>query len=98
MWNIGYVIFIVFLIALVVTLSVFGGEYAGADYGGLLLLAAMLFWVVSFIFFIVNAALLIVALITGRSAAKPLIGCALPILVIAIPWLWSWLNLPVPPI
>jgi len=51
----------------------------------LFLAGAMVFWVVSFIFFIVNAAFAIAALIRGRSAAKPLIGCALPILCIAYP-------------
>ena len=60
-------------------------------------LAAPLFWVlfigggpilmVSIVFFAVNAVLTMVALVRGRSAAKPLIGCALPILVVAVGWL-----------
>jgi|SRR5208283_1287463 len=84
-WEHWYVVFVLFLIVLAVTLAVLGGEHAGEDYGGLFLVGAMVFWVVSFIFFIVNAAFAIAALIRGRSAAKPLIGCALPILCIAYP-------------
>ena len=89
--NIGYVIFILSLIALTVILSVFGGKDAVEQYGGLILLGAILFWVVSFIFFIINAASAIVALIRGQSAVRPLIGCALPILCIAILGLLIWL-------
>ncbi len=94
--NIGYVIFVLSLIVGTVTLSMFGGEHVGEEYGGLFLAVAILFWLVSFIFFTVNVVWAIAALIRGRSAAKPLIGCAMPILVVAVPWLWSWLNLPVP--
>jgi hypothetical protein len=99
--NIGYVVFVVSLIVLIVTLSVLDPGYGpgeGPQFSGL---AAPLFWVVfwvgfigggailmvSLVFFAVSAVLAIVALVRGRSAAKPLIGCALPILVVAVGWL-----------
>jgi hypothetical protein len=97
--NVGYVVFVVSLIVLVVTLSALDPGYGpgggGPQYS--FFLAAPLFWVlfigggpilmVSIVFFAVNAVLTMVALVRGRSAAKPLIGCALPILVVAVGWL-----------
>jgi cbb3-type cytochrome oxidase subunit 1 len=96
--NIGYMVFVVSLVVLGVTQSVLDRSYGGGgpQFSGSYL-AAPLFWVlfmgggpilmVSVVFFAVNAVLAIVALVRGRSAAKPLIGCALPILVVAVGWL-----------
>ncbi len=96
--NIGYVVFVVSLIVLVITLSALDPGYGpggGPQYS--FFLAAPLFWVLfigggpilmgSVGFFAVNTVLTMVALVRGRSAAKPLIGCALPILVVAVGWL-----------
>ena len=49
-------------------------------------MTAIILWsVVSLIFFIANAGLAIGSLARGRSAMKPLIACALPILCIVLP-------------
>ena len=64
-----------------------GQEAAGPqrpDAGGGIMAAIILWSVVSLIFFIANA-VAIASLARGRSAAKPLIACALPILCIVVP-------------
>ncbi len=82
-WNVGYLVFVAFLIVLTVTLSVLDPSLGRGEpqFSGLYLLMAMLFWLAAFVFFAVNAILAVAALIRGRAAAQPLIGCALPIIV-----------------
>ena len=57
----------------------------GPDAGGGITAAIILWSVVSLIFFIANAGLLCSSLARGRSATKPLIACALPIVCIVLP-------------
>jgi len=54
----------------------------GPDRGGGEFAAVMLGCIGSALFFIINAALLIVALVKNRPAAKPAIACALPLAII----------------
>jgi hypothetical protein len=51
----------------------------GPDSGGGIMAAIILSSAVSLIFFIANAGLAIGSIASGRSATKPLIACALPI-------------------
>ena len=58
----------------------------GPDSGGII--AAIILWrVLSLIFFIASAGLAIGSIARGRSATKPLIECALPIVCIVLPLL-----------
>jgi hypothetical protein len=57
----------------------------GPDSGGGIMAAIILWGVVSLIFFIANAGLLISSVARGRSAMKPLIACALPIVCVVLP-------------
>jgi len=54
----------------------------GPDSGGGIMAAIILWSVASLIFFIANAGLVIGSIARGRSATKPLITCALPIVCI----------------
>ena len=58
----------------------------GPDSGGGITAAIILWSVVSLIFFIANAGLVIGSIARGRSATKPLIACALPIVCIVVPF------------
>src|SRR6202011_5210340 len=57
----------------------------GPDSGGGIMAAIILWGVVSLIFFIANTGLLISSVARGRSAMKPLIACALPIVCVVLP-------------
>ena len=59
----------------------------GPDSRGGIMAAIILWGVVSLIFFIANAGLAIGSIVRGRSATKPLIACALPIVCIVLPLL-----------
>ena len=59
----------------------------GPDSGAGIIAAIILWSVVSLIFFIANAGLAIGSTARGRSATKPLIACALPIVCIVLPLL-----------
>jgi hypothetical protein len=81
--NIAYVVFVSLLVPFGMLLEASGPK--GPDSGGGIMAAMILWSVVSLIFFIANAGLLISSLARGRSAMKPLIACALPILCIVLP-------------
>jgi hypothetical protein len=83
--NIAYVVFVSLLVPFGMFLEASGPK--GPDSGGGIMAAMILWSVVSLIFFIANAGLLISSLARGRSAMKPLIACALPILCIVLPLL-----------
>ena len=81
--NIAYVVFVSLLVPFGMLLEASGPK--GPDSGGGIMASIILWGVVSLIFFIANAGLLISSLARGRSAMKPLIACALPILCIVLP-------------
>jgi hypothetical protein len=84
--NVGYLVFVVFLIVLTVTLWVLNSSHPSREVLEIMARIAMVFVSVSFVFFAVNAILAVAALIRSRSAAKPLIGCALAIIVVPVVW------------
>jgi hypothetical protein len=77
--NIAYVVFVALLVPFGALMEATGPQ--GPETGGGMMAAIMVWSPVSLIFFIANTTSAIVALIRGRSAAKPLIACALPIVV-----------------
>jgi hypothetical protein len=81
--NIAYVVFVSLLGPFGIVMEATGPQ--GPDSGGGIMAAIMLWSVVSLIFFIANAGLAISSLARGRSATKPLIACALPIVCIVLP-------------
>jgi len=83
--NIAYVVFVSLLVPFSIFMEAAGPQ--GPDSGGGITAAIMLWGVVSLIFFIANAGLALGAITRGRSATKPLIACALPILCIVLPLL-----------
>jgi hypothetical protein len=78
--NILYVLFVALLIPASIWLESTGP--GGPDSGGGLMAGFMLWSLVSFGFFVVNAILLIVALVQNRPLAKPFIACILPVAVV----------------
>ena len=83
--NIAYVVFVSLLVPFSIFMEAAGPQ--GPDAGGGIMAAMILWSVVSLIFFIANAGLAIGAIARGRSATKPLIACALPIVCIILPLL-----------
>ena len=81
--NIAYVVFVFLLVPFGMLLEASGPK--GPDSGGGITAAIILWSVVSLIFFIANAGLLISSVARGRSAMKPLIACALPIVCVVLP-------------
>jgi hypothetical protein len=81
--NIAYVVFVSLLVPFGMLLEAAGPQ--GPDSGGGIMAAIILWSVVSLIFFIANAGLAIGSVARGRSATKPLIGCALPVVCIVLP-------------
>ena len=81
--NIAYVVFVSLLVPFGMLMEAAGPQ--GPDSGGGIMAAIILWGVVSLIFFIANAGLLISAVARGRSAMKPLIACALPIVCVVLP-------------
>jgi hypothetical protein len=81
--NIAYVVFVSLLVPFGMLLEAAGPK--GPDSGGGIMAAITLWGVVSLIFFIANAGLAIGSIVRGRSAMKPLIACALPIVCIVLP-------------
>ena len=81
--NIAYVVFVSLLVPFGMLMEAAGPP--GPDSGGGIMAAIILWSVVSLIFFIANAGLAIGSIARGRSATKPLIACALPILCIVLP-------------
>ena len=78
--NIAYVFFVSLMVPFGMLIEAAGPQ--GPDSGGGIMAAIMLWSVVSLIFFIANAGLAIGSIARGRSATKPLIACALPIVCI----------------
>jgi hypothetical protein len=78
--NIAYAAFVVLLVPFGMVLEATGPT--GPDRGGGIMAALMLWGIGSLAFFVVNAILLVVALVKGRPAAKPAIACALPFAII----------------
>jgi hypothetical protein len=81
--NIAYVVFVSLLVPFGMLMEAAGPH--GPDSGGGIMAAIMLWSVVSLIFFIANAGLVIGSIARRRSATKPLIACALPIVCIVVP-------------
>ena len=75
--NIAHVVFVSLLVPFGMLMEAAGPT--GPDSGGGIMAAIILWSVVSLIFFIANAGLAIGSIARGRSATKPLIACALPI-------------------
>jgi hypothetical protein len=75
--NILYIGFVVLLIPFGMALD--GRRLAGTQSLGGLAFALMLCGTVSLGFFLINAGLFVFDLAKGRRVAKPLIGCALPL-------------------
>jgi hypothetical protein len=78
--NFAYTIFVIMLIPVANILEASGPS--GPDSGGGIMFGLIVWALVSFVFFLVNAILLIVALIKERNAMKPFIGCLLPVIVV----------------
>jgi len=78
--NIAYLVFVALLIPLGIALEASGPR--GPDRGGGIAVALLLWGIVSGLYFVINAALAIVALAKGRPAGTALIGCALPIAIV----------------
>lgn len=74
--NILYIGFVALLFPFALALD--GPRPPGAQSPGGIAFAAMLCGAVSIGFFLLNASLAVAGLARGRSAAKALIGCALP--------------------
>lgn len=74
--NILYIGFVALLFPFAMALD--GPRPPGAQSPGGIAFAAMLCGAVSIGFFLLNASLAVAGLARGRSAAKALIGCALP--------------------
>ena len=83
--NIAYVVFVSLLVPFGTLMEAAGPQ--GPDSRGGIMAAIILWGVVSLIFFIANAGLAIGSIVRGRSATKPLIACALPIVCIVLPLL-----------
>src|SRR6202035_1098575 len=81
--NIAYVVFVTLLVPFGMLMEAAGPQ--GPDSGGGIMAAIILWGVVSLIFFIANAGLLISSVARGRPAMKPLIACALPIVCVVFP-------------
>lgn len=78
--NLSYILFVILLFPLAYLLE--AGGLSGPDAGGGWVAGFMLWGLVSLIFFVSNAGLLIWALAKGRPALKPFIACLLPVLLI----------------
>src|SRR5690606_30816480 len=78
--NLAYVAFVAILITAANALEASGPQ--GPDSGGGIMFGLIVWGLVSLIFFVVNAILLIVALARDGNALKPFIACLLPVLVI----------------
>ena len=83
--NIAYVVFVSLLVPFGMLMEV--ADRQGPDPGGGIMAAIILWGLASLMFFIANAGLALGAIARGRSATKPLIACALPIVCIVLPLL-----------
>lgn len=78
--NLAYTIFVIILIPLANILEANGPS--GPDAGGGIMLGLIVWALVSLVFFVVNAILLVVALVKEKTAMKPFIACLLPVIVV----------------
>ena len=78
--NIAYILFVILLIPFGVAMEASGPR--GPDAGGGIMFALILWGIVSALFVLANAVLVIAALVKGRPPGKALIGCALPIAIV----------------
>jgi len=78
--NLAYVVFVAILIPAANALEASGPS--GPDAGGGIMFGLIVWALVSLVFFVWNALLLIIALAKGGNALKPFIACLLPVLVI----------------
>ena len=78
--NLAYLLFVIILIPIANLLE--AGGPGGPDAGGGIMLGLIVWGLVSLVFFVVNAIMLITALVKGASAMKPFIACLLPVFAI----------------
>lgn len=78
--NLAYIAFVAVLIPAANVLEASGPQ--GPDSGGGMMLGLIVWALVSLVFFVWNAILLIAALVRNGNALKPFIACLLPILII----------------
>jgi hypothetical protein len=78
--NLTYIAFVIILIPLANMLEASGPS--GPDAGGGIVFGLIVWALVSLVYFIANAILMIMALAKGGNVSKPLIACLLPIAVI----------------
>lgn len=89
--NVAYIVFVVLLVPFALALEASGPQ--GPDAGGGVMAGIMLWALVSAVFFLVNAILLIVALSRNAPAGKPFLACALPAAVVIGVIVLSEMNL-----
>ena len=80
--NLAYIAFVAILIPAAYALEASGPQ--GPDSGGGMMLGLIVWALVSLVFFVWNAILLIAALVRDGNALKPFIACLLPVLVIVV--------------
>jgi hypothetical protein len=80
--NIAYIAFVVLLIPFGIALEASGP--GGPDRGGGVGAALMIWGVGSLAFFVVNAVLLVFALVRSQPVAKAFVACALPVGLIVV--------------
>lgn len=80
--NLAYIVFVAILIPAANALEASGPQ--GPDSGGGIMFGLIVWGLVSLVFFIANAILLIIALAKNGNALKPFIACLLPVLVIVV--------------
>jgi hypothetical protein len=78
--NWAYLAFVALLVPFGIALEASGP--GGPDRGGGVAAALMLGGIGTALFFVINAVLLIIALLKNQPAAKPAIACALPIAIV----------------
>jgi hypothetical protein len=78
--NLAYVAFVVSLVPIGMILE--GSGPGGPDRGGGIMAALLLGGIGSVAFILVNAVLVVVALVQGQAVKKPLFACVVPIAVI----------------
>ena len=78
--NWAYLAFVVLLVPFGIALEASGP--GGPDRGGGVAAALMLGGIGTALFFLINAVLLIIALVKKQPAGKPAIACALPIAIV----------------
>lgn len=78
--NLAYIAFVILLIPLASFLEAQGPQ--GPDAGGGIMLGLLVWAMVSLVFFVANAILLILAFVRQGNPLVPLVGCLLPVAVV----------------